>query len=235
MQDSSQAKGELKFDLVLHLAGEQILPNYMGIKLCQAPRHILLTTQKTKKHAEYLAKALPETQIIGSIVDPYDYKSLLEELEKQRAKTSKYRVGFNVTGGTKPMSVAAIDFCRNGDHEAIPFYIDTAQRKIFFFSEPYGDLPLPPVFEDVETFIKLPGYEVADPGVSSTDQGVVRRANLTKLLFENRNLLQAHAPNLAVFADDKKQREAQAQFFRIFSAEIASIPAAFSILDFRLP
>jgi hypothetical protein len=46
---------ELTFDLVLHLAGEQIIPNYMAMKLCESPEHLCVVTQQTNVQVPLLS------------------------------------------------------------------------------------------------------------------------------------------------------------------------------------
>lgn len=46
----------LEFDVVVHLAGEQIVPNYVALKLTEANRPILLTISRTKKQVDALRR-----------------------------------------------------------------------------------------------------------------------------------------------------------------------------------
>jgi hypothetical protein len=45
---------ELTFDVVFHLAGAQIIPNYMGIRACVCPKHVVVVAEKTKTQRDRL-------------------------------------------------------------------------------------------------------------------------------------------------------------------------------------
>lgn len=160
---------ELEFDVVIHLAGEQIVPNYMALKLTEANRHILLTTSRTKKQVDSLRRMFDgrgHDFLRHLEVLPTDYNDVCEKLESI-VDLKGMRVGVNVTGGTKPMSVAALDFCRKNGF--VPFYIDTQTRMISFFAETYKRIQMPKVFDTVDEFFRLSGFVIAHSGKTAED------------------------------------------------------------------
>ena len=160
---------ELKFDVVVHLAGEQIVPNYMALKLSEAGQHIILTTSRTKKQIDSLRRMFKDKEC-GFLrhveVLPTDYNDVLTKLNAIGELQGR-KVGVNVTGGTKPMSVAALDFCRK--NAFVPFYIDTQTKTVSFFAEPYQKIKMPKVFDSVDEFFDLSGFSVTSTGKKAED------------------------------------------------------------------
>jgi len=178
---------ELKFDVVLHLAGEQSVPNYMAVRLSEAERHILITTEQTRQQLDVLACMFPDRKdFIRSVEVPSaDYPEIhrrLESIDGLEGKT----VGVNITGGTKPMSTAALDFCR--ERHYVPFYLDTGNRKIHIFEGAFPQLEMPKVFHSVEEFLKLSGYFVTRRGKTAADISGERR-DLVKLFWQNKDFV----------------------------------------------
>lgn len=165
---------ELEFDVVVHLAGEQTVPNYMGVKLSEAKRHILLVTRKTEKQGEMLSKMFParERFIENVQVDATDFAAIAEAMRRIPGLDG-LRIGVNVTGGTKPMFAAALDYCR--EKSFIPFYLDTQNRMISFFSDDFRRLPMPKVFSSVEEFARLGGYRIKGDVKRADDISETRR------------------------------------------------------------
>lgn len=173
---------ELQFDIVIHLAGEQSVPNYMGIKLSAAREHILLTTTKTENQYEVLSRMFLEniSFVRNIVVDATDYTSIKGELNAIIGLENK-KVGVNVTGGTKPMFAAALDFCR--EHKYTPFYLDTQNRLIILLTENFCKIPMSRVFSSVEEFAKLAGYKL-NGKVKYPDDISQERRELIKLFWE---------------------------------------------------
>lgn len=202
MDTEQNIQDALTFDIVVHLAGEQILPNFIGMQLCKTENHVLVVSEQTRRHVGLLKTAVKST-IQHLVVNPFEYHSLLKKFEEIQPAASAGRIGFNVTGGTKPMSVAAIDICRR--FEIAPFYIDTSQKKIFFFDEPFNEFVMPEIFDNVATFVRLAGYSVNTEGIVSSDEGVTSRRSLTEQLFTHHKLVRQKLPEIAKFTDKKNQ------------------------------
>ncbi len=160
---------ELKFDTVFHLAGEQIIPNYMALKLMDSPHNILVTTNRTSGQYKRLTAVLgwKAPDFLHKEVSAYDYVAthgVLDECLKESRQIlgENARIAFNVTGGTKPMFAAALDVCRA--NSVTPVYFDTQEKKIRFFDDEYSTLDMPRVFTAIDEFIALAGYTITDPG-----------------------------------------------------------------------
>ncbi len=209
---------ELEFDVVFHLAGEQICPNYMAIKLCDAKKHILITTSKTKNQYDRLKKNLnlDVPDFLHMETEALDYVAIYDKLDKKIGEyVSCEKIGFNVTGGTKPMFAAALDVCRN--HNVTPVYFDTQQKKIRFFVEGHPSLDMPPVFKSVEEFIHLANYTVTKPGRKAIDILDMTKRQLLRSLWTARNdgrMRKATGLFSAASEKDKyNRREARASYY----------------------
>lgn len=179
---------ELAFDVVLHLAGEQILPNYMAIRLCECHHHIIVITEQTSNHINLLKAELgPSFSVIPVLVPAFKYTDILQSFRDAASRTQGRRVGFNITGGTKPMSTAALDFCRETD--VTPFYVDTKTHKIHLFKTPFDELPMPPVFSSIDEFCRLAGYSVANPGLDASNLTIKSRAELSRLFWKHKDFV----------------------------------------------
>ena len=176
---------ELQFDVVIHLAGEQAVPNYMAVKLSEASKHILLTTTKTKQQYALLSGvcASKDRTIRHIEVPATDYAGIKSALAATPELHGK-KVGVNLTGGTKPMFAAALDYCR--ETNSVPFYFDTQERMISFFKNDYLRVPMPKVFESVEEFAKLGKYRIKGK-VKRGDDIPDNRRELVNLFWQNKD------------------------------------------------
>ena len=161
-----------EFDLTIHLAGEQSIPNYMGIRMIKAPRHLLVVTSRTKKQTEILKKVLAE--FTTDCPEVYDLEmpsakadeiaiGMAREVEEFKEKHPGARIAFNVTGGTKMMSLAAFKVAM--EKNATVFYVDTENKKLNRLKgESFTELELPKVFSSVKEFVLLSNYELNAEG-----------------------------------------------------------------------
>ncbi len=90
------------------LVGEQPVPNLLPTRHVKPDVAVLVHTTRTKDIAERLKRSLSDCQCLLCSVDPYripDIQQSLQAFLEQRL--AEYRPFFNLTGGTKPMSLAA--------------------------------------------------------------------------------------------------------------------------------
>jgi hypothetical protein len=194
---------ELEFDRVFHLFGEQTIPNFMGIRLCSSPVHIPVVTDRTKALAGRVAAALgvPVSSLPQLVVDAYDVSSILRAMGDATGSSGGERIGFNVTGGTKPMFAAALAACHRCNGTA--FYVDTYRRTIDFLS-PYRELlQMPRVFSSVDEFVALAGQTTACPGRWEDDGSRECRQELTQACWGSRRLLGQHQKEVARHNDKR--------------------------------
>ena len=178
----------LKFDIVFHLAGEQVIPNYMAMKLSEAPKHVLLTTARTAYVYTRLANFFKNRNIeLRHIEVPAtDYCEIKRLFELAIAECSGRRVGVNITGGTKPMAAAALDVSREND--LCPFYMDTQERKIHLFTPPFERFDMPPVFSSVKEYVKLAGYAYHGPSADRLKFNA-DKVSLLSFMWKRRRLM----------------------------------------------
>lgn len=115
------------------LVSEQTLPNYLGAIVPNAfPKKIhLIVTERMKERADILEKSLrsrgydvkqypliaPRPDAVQNVLD-----SILEKNGPE--------IAINVTGGTKIMALAAVDWAGIQDISPFLFYVDTDNKKI---------------------------------------------------------------------------------------------------------
>ncbi len=175
-----------EFDRIYHLLGNQSIPVFICIKLFSNCEHVLYVTSETEKIVKNIQDALGNKakRLLVVKVDPYNIDSLnqvfKEEISKQKAK----KLGFNCTGGTKPMFAALLNQCQriNG----IAFYLNSEERKVDFLFPEYKSIPLMPVFSSVFEFIKLAGFKVKETIPKQNRQNI---DELTNFCWNNKLLL----------------------------------------------
>lgn len=122
-----------KYENHICLVSEQTLPNYLGAIVPDAfPKKIhLIVTERMKERANILEKALrsrgydvkqyplstPQPEAVQNVLD-----SILEKIGPE--------IAINVTGGTKIMALAAVDWAAIQDTPPFLFYVDTDNKKI---------------------------------------------------------------------------------------------------------
>ncbi len=144
-----------RFDVALHLIGEQNIPNYIAIKHLDAEKHILLATNKTEAVAKRLQRVLP-AEIVTEIfsIEAFNVKLLKERFFELLTMLQGKRIVANITGGTKPMAVLLAQALTVLNDVEI-CYVETGERKelISFSSE--ATTSLNPCIADVKTLVAL--------------------------------------------------------------------------------
>lgn len=97
--------------MMIALVGEQVLPNFLPVQHYH-PSDILLvyTTTKQQVHERLKATLQKEVKVHELKTDPYDILTIAESLDKELTKLvgpASSELVFNLTGGTKTMSLAA--------------------------------------------------------------------------------------------------------------------------------
>lgn len=91
------------------LVGEQPIPNILPIRHYNPERVICLYSDRTKIVYQRLCNLEQRHRDVSGIcVDAYDIPSIVAVLRAQLATLDGSDIRFNVTGGTKPMSFAAL-------------------------------------------------------------------------------------------------------------------------------
>jgi len=202
----------MKFDTIFHLAGEQILPNYIALRQFECKNHVIIVSEKTKIIAKMLKKFVKGMNITHIEISPYDVPNAHQTILSETGNLKNKNIAFNLTGGTKPMFVAAFLACQSIN--AVPFYIETTGKTLDFMNEKCGfeKRKLIPVFDSVNDFIKLAGYNVIDNGLWEANPLREKRKYLTQKCWENKSLLmnskiqnKIHEDNIKKLSIDKKK------------------------------
>lgn len=94
--------------VLVSLIGEQIIPNLLPLKHLKPAVSIAVFSDFTKKGYERLEKAARgEIKMVPCEVDAYNIDAILPALHAVLAQFNPADMLFNITGGTKPMSIAA--------------------------------------------------------------------------------------------------------------------------------
>ena len=177
----------MKFDTIYHLAGEQILPNYIGLKQFECKNHVIIVSEKTRHIANRLKEQVKDLNISNIEIDAYDIPKAYNKVFSKISNTEN--IAFNLTGGTKPMFIAAFLVCQNV--KATPFYIETTGNTLDFMNEKhkFEKRKLIPVFDSVDTFINLAGCNIIDSGKWEDNCLREDRKELSQKCWENKRLL----------------------------------------------
>lgn len=144
---------------VFHLAGEQALPVYFGIRQFDRPLHVIAVTKLTRGVAKKVQAVLSESglDIRLLVLDAYDLKSNIKTIRAFIEGTGSESWLFNLTGGTKPMFAAA--YLVSQQKACRAFYIETTSRNVDWLSEELPRESLKPSADSVDLFMRLAGYE----------------------------------------------------------------------------
>lgn len=151
-------------NILFSLIGEETIPNYRAYK--ENPPNILVHvfTDKTKPKSDLLFSLVDKekTEIISICVNGFDYQSVIEGLNASKLiySTEDY-LSINVTGGTKMMTLALVDYVRSLDiypNEKIKFfYIDRAQKMNWYLENILEDFCEPLMLEEI---VHLQGQKI---------------------------------------------------------------------------
>ena len=94
--------------VLVSLIGEQILPNLLPLKYLKPRISLAVYSDFTKKGYERLERAIRgEIKVIPCEVEAYNIDAILPVLRGALGQFDAADISFNLTGGTKPMSIAA--------------------------------------------------------------------------------------------------------------------------------
>lgn len=148
--ESKNVSDNSELDVMFHLFGEQRVPVYLGMKAFKSKHHVFVNS------SNYAPDVMEDFADKGSkcctlVVDPFDPKNVVDKLEEAVASLpNNYRIGFNLTGGTKIMFAGALYVCRKVNGIAI--YFDNHGHMINLNDFSTKDAP---AINDVITFVKL--------------------------------------------------------------------------------
>ena len=175
---------------IIHLAGEQPLPVYIGVMQFDCPRHILAVTDRTTHVGETVRNVCSATGRDVELLklDAYDMQASVHAIETLLAGQKPAEWGFNLTGGTKPMFAAAYKAAQQMN--ATPFYIETTNHTVDWLDGSGRQEPLRPVIPSVGTFIQLAGYESMPAPEAPSPLNSVDGLRLLEAMWKQRDKLQ---------------------------------------------
>jgi len=125
---------------IICLVSKQAMANIIPVLELSPDKVILLRTYNESSTAENIYKLLSsrsiDVHIHENFIDPYDYLKIKEECENIINSNSDLELILNATGGTKIMSIAAIEIFRK--YEKTIIYNEMENSEIRFL---YPDLP----------------------------------------------------------------------------------------------
>lgn len=136
---------EETLDMLVTLVGEQPMANLLPIRYLRPRRALLLFSEKTQPISDKLKQVLcrwrtssdePQVEVLEQEVQPYDIaparQAIREALESCGWDPSK--TIFNLTGGTKPMMIAAYDIARSRRARAVYLHSEDSRSLLYYYS-----------------------------------------------------------------------------------------------------
>jgi len=148
--------------ILISIIGDETIPNFRAYKEFKPDVLIHLFSSKTKNANAILASLIdPAVTSFKEIeVDGFDFKKITQKLEVFDLELEKTDfLTLNLTGGTKMMALALMDFARKQEEKCTVsyFYIDTDQN-IQWFKEDRIETFCNTV--DLKEFIELKGQKI---------------------------------------------------------------------------
>jgi Domain of unknown function (DUF1887) len=158
---TGQPPGPPRYDLVIHLLGEQTIPVFFGLRQFRAERHVIVSTKQYEASARRLAKAPgiePNPVVIASPFKPADTR---RAITKQVGKCPPdAKIAVNMTGGTKLMFAGALSACWELGLD--PFYFEIEHHDVIFLRDG-SHVPFVGI-SNVEDFLRAGDFATASAG-----------------------------------------------------------------------
>ncbi len=168
-----------KFDVVFHLGGEQNLPNLLAMHILPAVQHLILVTEKTAARSSYLKyfKSLGTITTIP-LYNAFDFDDIIKVLNHKLLELKPYHFGFNITGGTKIMSLAALRLAT--ELNAPYFYLNTAAKQVLCWNYTHTTIPFSQAYLTINDFFAASGHELA------ASRSPLATASITDFVYSHR-------------------------------------------------
>lgn len=222
----------MKLDTHICLVSEQATPNLVpALDPKLRPRRVIqIVTPGMQRNAKWLQQALEQKHLRVEqwpLDDPWDIEriqtSLLELLDRERDLCQQKNIGLNVTGGTKPMSIAAHETCRM--YELPIFYVHPEKdRLVWLYPEDRNAIDLDDRLK-LETFLQAhgasvrnqPARNIADAGQLNVAQEIVRGIERYGKPLSTLNWLAANARQTLLSPPVKNDHGQLAELIDLFS------------------
>ena len=172
-----------EYELAIHLAGKQAIPNLLGLRNISSRQNLLLTSDTTNYTSDRLKKIKPEKKFnTVQLKDPFDFNDIVKTVKKHIVHIDG-PIAINLTGGTKPMSIGALlgAFERSG---TTVFHYFDSQNDRHIFWEKENEIETKPIDKtlNIDDFITLSEFNNSQKGV---DMDVVeKRQDVTRRIWQ---------------------------------------------------
>lgn len=148
----------MKTAMVL-LVGEQPAPNLLPTRRLKPDVAVLVYTDRTRRVAENLKKLLElDCNCLLCLVHPYNIPEILDEMRRFLFDNlSNHAFSFNLTGGTKPMALAAFRLARMHGAPFVYFQTEGNRSQLYRYTSDGDEIHLERV-EDLPDTITLDDY-----------------------------------------------------------------------------
>jgi hypothetical protein len=162
----------------LTLIGAQALPVYNGILYQPADKVLLFHSKDTEQIALNIQAVLKCDAMLVPIENPFDYKECKEKIEVLVNHSETTDWTFNISGGSKIMTIAALDVAR--ERKIPAFFIDQNNKvtDLQSFNQSIFETPI-----DLQVYFRLFGQS-AKSTIRSTAIDI-QYFKLTKLILAN--------------------------------------------------
>jgi hypothetical protein len=156
--------------ILVSLVGEQPAPNLLPARRLRPDAAVLVATKRTERIANNLASLLePHCDCLRCDVDPYHLPEIRERLESFIDDTlSGQQFVFNLTGGTKPMVLAAYELARHLNSSFVYFQTEGSRSCLYRYAFVKDGAKLQSV-EELPNTISLDDYLRVHVGFYKTD------------------------------------------------------------------
>lgn len=158
--------------LMVALVGGQSLPNLLPVRHYHPESILLVYSKKTQEVYERLRAVLQqETQVYGLETDAYDIPAIVEKLNEilESPPLATHPPLVNLTGGTKPMSLAAYQVAQQQNAPMI--YIESERKPIFMYRYTWSGQELQSASpETLSEYIRLKDFFDVQLGVNRWSQ-----------------------------------------------------------------
>jgi hypothetical protein len=213
---------DYEYDAIFHLFSESKIPNLLTLKqFSKCKKHIFLTDKKTPTNSIYaFAKDYHKEFATIENIDPSNPRSVFNIVSQhlnKRGEKYKGNLGFNVTGGTKPMMAGALDACRA--YGIIPFYYG---EKLVDFTN--GATKTAACLDNVDEIVRLnmdSELKFVDATETITEDLTFKGAtekiteklfNVAKKIMANRELVERYYKNLSELAEEAEKKRKSVPF-----------------------
>lgn len=204
----STLETQVKYDLVIHLMGEETIPVLFGLRQFDAKRHMILTTQQFESEARRLSKLISTAGPPVIVPDPFKPADTRKAISKQVSKLApQARVAVNMTGGTKLMFAGALS--ASWECGLDPFYFELRKHNVIFLRDgtqkPFVGVTDVSDFFDAENFKIISNGRWPDDPLSDMN----RRQQSLVSIWQQREVLRALYKSQNFAAESEKRDRAR--------------------------